>query len=55
MAHDFNNLTYPAFLEVFILLRSRVPDSENVVRLIDNIENCSVRARDLTKGLLIIW
>jgi CheY-like chemotaxis protein len=33
-------------------LRSRVSDSENVSRLIDNIENCSVRARDLTKGLL---
>jgi len=34
------------------LLRNRVSDSENVTRLIDNIENCSVRARDLTKGLL---
>lgn len=51
MAHDFNNLLSSIFGSLH-LLRSRVPDSENVVRLIDNIENCSVRARDLTKGLL---
>jgi CheY-like chemotaxis protein len=29
-----------------------VPENENIFRLIDNIESCSVRARDLTKGLL---
>ncbi len=51
MAHDFNNLLSSIFGSLH-LLRNRVPDSENVVRLIDNIENCSVRARDLTKGLL---
>ncbi|MBK7631667.1 MAG: response regulator [Ignavibacteriales bacterium] len=51
MAHDFNNLLSSIFGSLH-LLRNRVPDSENVIRLIDNIENCSVRARDLTKGLL---
>lgn len=51
MAHDFNNLLSSIFGSLH-LLRNRVPESENVIRLIDNIENCSVRARDLTKGLL---
>lgn len=51
MAHDFNNLLSSIFGSLH-LLRNRVPESENVFRLIDNIENCSVRARDLTKGLL---
>lgn len=51
MAHDFNNLLSSIFGSLH-LLRNRLPDSENVSRLIDNIENCSVRARDLTKGLL---
>jgi len=51
MAHDFNNLLSSIFGSLH-LLRNRVPDSENISRLIDNIENCSVRARDLTKGLL---
>ena len=51
MAHDFNNLLSSIFGSLN-LLRNRVPDSENVKRLIDNIENCSIRARDLTKGLL---
>ena len=51
MAHDFNNLLSSIFGSLH-LLRNRVPDTENVIRLIDNIENCSVRARDLTKGLL---
>ena len=51
MAHDFNNLLSSIFGSIH-LLRSRVSDSENVSRLIDNIENCSIRARDLTKGLL---
>ena len=51
MAHDFNNLLSSIFGSIH-LLRSRISDSENVSRLIDNIENCSVRARDLTKGLL---
>jgi signal transduction histidine kinase/CheY-like chemotaxis protein len=51
MAHDFNNLLSSIFGSIH-LLRNRIPETENVLRLIDNIENCSVRARDLTKGLL---
>ncbi len=51
MAHDFNNLLSSIFGSLN-LLKKRVPESENVVRLIDNIESCSIRARDLTKGLL---
>ncbi len=51
MAHDFNNLLSSIFGSLH-LLRNRVPATENVIRLIDNIENCSIRARDLTKGLL---
>lgn len=51
MAHDFNNLLSSIFGSLH-LLKNRVPQSENVVRLIDNIESCSIRARDLTKGLL---
>ena len=51
MAHDFNNLLSSIFGSIH-LLRNRVPESENVLKLIDNIENCSMRARDLTKGLL---
>jgi signal transduction histidine kinase/CheY-like chemotaxis protein len=51
MAHDFSNLLSSIFGSLN-LLRKRVEPSESVDRLIDNIENCSVRARDLTKGLL---
>ena len=51
IAHDFNNLLSSIFGSIH-LLRNRVPESENVLKLIDNIENCSVRAKDLTKGLL---
>jgi signal transduction histidine kinase/CheY-like chemotaxis protein len=51
MAHDFNNLLASIFGSLN-LLKKRVPQNENVIRLIDNIENCSIRARDLTKGLL---
>lgn len=51
MAHDFSNLLSGIFGSVN-LLRNRVPKTENVIRLIDNIETCSIRARDLTKGLL---
>lgn len=51
MAHDFSNLLSGIFGSVN-LLRNRVTESENVTRLIDNIESCSIRARDLTKGLL---
>lgn len=51
MAHDFNNLLSSIFGSIN-LLRNRVPQNESVIRLIDNIENCSIRAKDLTKGLL---
>jgi signal transduction histidine kinase/CheY-like chemotaxis protein len=51
MAHDFGNLLSSIFGSVN-LLRKRVDQTDNVQKLIDNIENCSVRARDLTKGLL---
>lgn len=51
MAHDFNNLLSSIFGSLN-LLKKRIPQTENVTRLIDNIENCSIRARDLTKGLL---
>jgi len=52
MAHDFSNLLSSIFGSLN-LLRKRVPENETIYRLIDNIENCSVRAKDLTKGLLI--
>ena len=51
MAHDFNNLLSSIFGSLN-LLKKRVEQTENVTRLVDNIENCAVRARDLTKGLL---
>jgi len=51
MAHDFSNLLSSIFGSVN-LLRKRVETSEGIDRLIDNIENCSIRAKDLTKGLL---
>jgi len=51
MAHDFSNLLSSIFGSLN-LLRKRVPESKDTLRLIDNIESCSVRARDLTKGLL---
>lgn len=51
MAHDFSNLLSGIFGSVN-LLRNRVPNTENITKLIDNIETCSIRARDLTKGLL---
>lgn len=51
MAHDFSNLLSSIFGSLN-LLKKRVPENENIYRLIDNIEDCSVRARDLTKGLL---
>ncbi len=51
MAHDFSNLLSSIFGSLN-LLKKRVPESENIYRLLDNIENCSIRAKDLTKGLL---
>jgi signal transduction histidine kinase len=51
IAHDFNNLLSSIFGSLE-LLKKKVPESESVTRLLDNIENCSIRARELTKGLL---
>ena len=51
MAHDFNNLLSSIFGSVNLLKRGG-PVREDYIRLLDNIENCSIRARDLTKGLL---
>lgn len=51
MAHDFSNLLSSIFGSLN-LLKKRVPENENILRLLDNIENCSIRAKDLTKGLL---
>lgn len=51
IAHDFNNLLSSIFGSLD-LLKKKVPESEVVTRMLDNIESCSVRARELTKGLL---
>ncbi len=51
MAHDFSNLLSSIFGSLN-LLRKRVPPNEDTDRLINTIEDCSIRARDLTKGLL---
>ncbi len=51
MAHDFSNLLSSIFGSINIL-KKRVPEREDIYRLLDNIEVSSIRARDLTKGLL---
>lgn len=51
MAHDFSNLLSSIFGSLN-LLRKKVDASDQTKMLIDNIESCSIRARDLTKGLL---
>lgn len=51
MAHDFNNLLSSIFGSINLLKKGE-SGREDFGRLIDNIENCSIRARDLTKGLL---
>ncbi len=51
IAHDFGNLLSSIFGSVN-LLRKRVDQTEPIQKLIDNIESCSVRARDLTKNML---
>ena len=51
MAHDFSNLLSSIFGSLN-LLKKKVPEKEDIYRLLDNIENCSIRAKDLTKGLL---
>jgi signal transduction histidine kinase/CheY-like chemotaxis protein len=50
MAHDFNNLLSSIFGSLNLLKKK--PGSADFNKLLENIENCSVRARDLTKGLL---
>ncbi len=51
MAHDFSNLLSSIFGSLNLLKR-KVQQNDDVFRLIDNIENCSIRAKDLTQGLL---
>ena len=51
MAHDFSNLLSSIFGSLNIL-KKRVTPNEEVYKLLDNIESCSIRARDLTRGLL---
>jgi signal transduction histidine kinase/CheY-like chemotaxis protein len=51
MAHDFSNLLSSIFGSIN-LLKKRISDKDETYRLLDNIESCSIRARDLTKGLL---
>ncbi len=51
MAHDFSNLLSSIFGSLNIL-KKRVAPNEEVFKLLDNIESCSIRARDLTRGLL---
>ncbi len=51
MAHDFNNLLSSIFGSLN-LLRKKLSDREDVFKLLDNIESCSIRAKDLTRGLL---
>ncbi len=51
MAHDFSNLLSSIFGSINIL-KKKIPEREDIYRLLDNIENSSIRARDLTKGLL---
>ncbi len=51
MAHDFNNLLSSIFGSLN-LLKKRIPERDDVAKLLENIESCSIRAKDLTKGLL---
>ncbi|MFA4923691.1 MAG: ATP-binding protein [Ignavibacteriaceae bacterium] len=51
IAHDFSNLLSSIFGSVN-LLKKRVSSNEDALRLVENIESCSVRAKDLTSGLL---
>ncbi|MEO8399884.1 MAG: ATP-binding protein, partial [Ignavibacteriaceae bacterium] len=51
MAHDFSNLLSSIFGSLNLLKR-KVHQNDDIYRLLDNIENCSIRAKDLTQGLL---
>lgn len=51
IAHDLNNLLSCVFGSLDILKR-KIPANSEIFHLIHNIEHCSRRAADLTKGLL---
>ncbi len=51
MAHDFSNLLSSIFGSLDLLKR-KLSDVEKIHHLLDNIENCAIRAKDLTTGLL---
>ncbi|MCK9424838.1 MAG: ATP-binding protein [Ignavibacteriaceae bacterium] len=51
IAHDFSNLLSSIFGSVN-LLKKKVSLNHDALRLVENIESCSVRAKDLTSGLL---
>ncbi len=51
MAHDFNNLLSSIFGSLD-LLKKKLSDCNDVKYLLENIESCSTRAADLSKGLL---
>lgn len=51
IAHDLNNLLSCVFGSLDILKR-KIPANSELFHLIHNIEHCSRRAADLTKGLL---
>ena len=51
MAHDFSNLLSSIFGSLNLLKR-KVHQNDDIFRLLDNIESCSIRAKDLTQGLL---
>jgi signal transduction histidine kinase/CheY-like chemotaxis protein len=51
MAHDFNNLLSNIFASLSLLKR-KLADSPDIFHLLDSIEASSLRARDISKGLL---
>jgi signal transduction histidine kinase len=51
LAHDFNNLLTSIFGSVS-LLKNKLYNDTIALKLVDNIESCATRARDLTKGIL---
>ena len=50
MAHDFNNLLSSIFGSINLLKKGE-SGREDFGRLIDNIENCSIRARDFSQAV----
>lgn len=51
IAHDFNNIL-SIILASINLLKKRVKNNPNAIKLVDNIEESASRARELTKNLL---